>query len=357
MNVAKTSTHTRVHRSIKRPGEMTAAMRAAAAPARPFRPQLPLAATNRLGGQIDWNLTILAAFSFLLHFGAVGAMCSDWADPIVDTQATAGGIVDLVSHLAPPPPERPKDSDDIKATDPVPKAPPASPTASTHREAAAHDPSTTHPATAEAALLEQAKAMEVSALLALQAPGTAAQRALDMHDTPMVDLGASARSPLGARQSTGQNLSFGAQGSTVVPGSTSTSLRALGVSSAHTSPPHAGKETETVGPMVQMSAEPIPSAGGRETTGASRVVASLRAGFRRCYDVGLGIDPTMSGKVMLSARIAPNGEVASAEASDNTGLSDGVVTCLVKRIRTAQFDGGASATTLRVPVTFVRQAR
>ena len=31
--------------------------------------------------QIDWTLTIIAAFSFLLHFGIVGAMYSDWMDP------------------------------------------------------------------------------------------------------------------------------------------------------------------------------------------------------------------------------------------------------------------------------------
>ncbi len=55
-----------------------------------------------MASQIDWNLTIIAAFSFLLHFGLVGAMYSDWMDPVVNDDLTAG-LLDMVQKTVPPP--------------------------------------------------------------------------------------------------------------------------------------------------------------------------------------------------------------------------------------------------------------
>ena len=54
------------------------------------RPQLPLSVKGGLASQIDWNLTIIAAFSFLLHFGLIGAMYSDWMDPVVNDDISPG---------------------------------------------------------------------------------------------------------------------------------------------------------------------------------------------------------------------------------------------------------------------------
>src|SRR5579862_1246987 len=68
------------------------------------RPRLPLSVKSGLASQIDWNLTIIAAFSFLLHFGLVGAMYSDWMDPIVNDDITAG-LLDMVQRTLPPPVE------------------------------------------------------------------------------------------------------------------------------------------------------------------------------------------------------------------------------------------------------------
>ena len=71
------------------------------------RPQLPLAVKGGLASQIDWNLTIIAAFSFLLHFGVIGAMYSDWMDPVVDDDVTAGGLIDMMKNIPPAPVETP----------------------------------------------------------------------------------------------------------------------------------------------------------------------------------------------------------------------------------------------------------
>src|SRR4029077_14974784 len=44
------------------------------------------------------------AFSFLLHFGLVGAMYSDWMDPVVSDDITAS-LLDMVQKTVPPPVE------------------------------------------------------------------------------------------------------------------------------------------------------------------------------------------------------------------------------------------------------------
>jgi TonB family protein len=91
---------------------------------------------------------------------------------------------------------------------------------------------------------------------------------------------------------------------------------------------------------------------------AERVVAGLRPGFRACYNQGLQSDPGMSGKVLVSAKISPNGEVASADAAQNSGLSAGVVQCILRKVRNAQFDApGANGSTLQIPVTFIQQGK
>jgi hypothetical protein len=64
----------------------------------------------------------------------------------------------------------------------------------------------------------------------------------------------------------------------------------------------------------------------------------------------------MAGSVTMSVKIAPNGEVNSADAAANTGLSDGVVRCIQRALKNAQFDApGSSGSTLQVPVKFVQQ--
>ena len=63
------------------------------APPESPRPRLPLSV--REGVRIDAALTIIAAFSFLLHFGLVGALYSDWTDPIVDEGISVGTLARL----------------------------------------------------------------------------------------------------------------------------------------------------------------------------------------------------------------------------------------------------------------------
>ena len=76
------------------------------------RPQLPLAVKGGIANQIDWNLTIIAAFSFLLHFGFIGAMYSDWFDSVVNDDVNVGNLVDMMKNIpTPPATEQPPPSD------------------------------------------------------------------------------------------------------------------------------------------------------------------------------------------------------------------------------------------------------
>ena len=47
------------------------------------RPELPLAARQGILDGLDWKTTCIAAFSFLFHFGALGAAYSDFADTTI----------------------------------------------------------------------------------------------------------------------------------------------------------------------------------------------------------------------------------------------------------------------------------
>ena len=85
-----------------------------------------------------------------------------------------------------------------------------------------------------------------------------------------------------------------------------------------------------------------------------RVVAGLRARFRQCYQRGLDSDPSMSGKLVVVAKIGPNGEVSSAAMTSNSGLSEATVACVVRVLKPVQFDApGGGGSTLSLPLTFV----
>ncbi|HVY46996.1 MAG TPA: energy transducer TonB, partial [Minicystis sp.] len=63
-------------------GETTFLFQFVAPPPVQPKPQLPVSVKAGLASEIDWTTTIIAAFSFLFHFGAVGSIYSDWMDPV-----------------------------------------------------------------------------------------------------------------------------------------------------------------------------------------------------------------------------------------------------------------------------------
>jgi hypothetical protein len=315
------------------------------------RPQLPLAVKGGLASQIDWNLTIIAAFSFLLHFGVIGALYSDWMDPVINDDATAGGIIDMMKSIPAAPVEVPEAAATGTATAAAAStAPVAGATA-----AKAGGGSAGHMSASQAAALSaQADQIQMQ-MLAAFGGGSAVQGALTRGDIPPVDLGSAAASGAGVSASTGNGLNLGSGGGTIRPGGNSGGLGSIGTTTADAKS-SAGKETVVAGPTGNANIGATTATIAVANAGA--VVASLRAGFRACYNAGLNVDPTMAGKVILSVKIASTGEVASVDPSGNTGLSENVVQCLVRKVRNAQFDSpGPNGSTLQIPITFVQQAK
>ena len=331
-------------------GETTFLFQFVAPPPVQPRPQLPLAVKGGLANQVDWNLTIIAAFSFMLHFGLIGAMYSDWMDPIVNDDLNIQSLLDLQKNIPPPPVEEPKPEEDKskqaeKPSD-APKASSAPAKAGSGEKAKVSD-------SQAAKLAAAAEAINMQMLAAFGGSSSVAG-ALSRSDIPPVDLSGAAASSA-AVSSTGGDLKLGSGGGLVQPGQHG----GLGGIAGGTGTSGLGSGTQTVvvkGPSGEASIGA--TVASVPVANAERVIAGLRAKFRLCYNQGLQSDPGMSGSVTMSVKIAPNGEVNSADSSANTGLSDQVVKCISRALRNAQFDApGPSGSTIQVPVKFVQQGK
>ncbi len=313
------------------------------------RPQLPLAVKGGLASQIDWSLTIIAAFSFLLHFGFVGAMYSDWMDRPVGDDSVAG-LVDMMKNIpAPPAPEVPPETTAAPTAttatkDPTPvKSGPSGPTA----------PQKAGPVSNEraAALSQQADQMQM-AMLASIAGGPSTKGALDRSEIPPVDLSGAAASNAGVTPGAG-DLKFGTGGAPVQGGKNGGLGAIAGSTTGSGTGGTAGNERKVAGPTGD--AQVGGTSASVAISDADRVIASLRPKFKACYQTGLNSDPSLSGKVVITAKIAPTGEVDSASPTENT-LNPSVGACIARAVRNAQFAApGGTGSTLRIPVTFVQQ--
>lgn len=311
------------------------------------RPQLPLAVKGGLASQIDWDLTIIAAFSFLLHFGLIGAMYSDWMDPIVTDDFNVQALVDLSKNVPPVQVETPADT----STAPATSATAAATAAAKPTGGGAKGPVSDKQA---AALAAQAEQMQMQ-MLAAFGGNTAVQGALNRSDIPPADLSGAAASNAGVANGSGDLRLGTSGGGTVRPGSAGGGLAGIGVTGGgNGNGAGAGKEQAVKGPtgdaQIGATSASVP------VSDAERVVAGLRPRFKNCYNKGLSVDPSMAGSVTIVAKVAPNGEVSAADASNTSGLSPEVVACIQKVVKNAQFTGpGGSGSTINIPVKFVQQ--
>ena len=319
------------------------------------RPQLPLAVKGGLAGSNDWSLTFIAAFSFLVHFGLASAMYSDWSDPIVADRYDVVGLTDMLTRIPTPPVEVPEQPGSIATPEarPAPREPNKTETAapSSPRERPSAPQSAPADAARAAALAARAESMRIETLVALEG-GPAVSDALKRSNVPGVDLSSAAERSIGVGKGNSE-LNLGV-GSEPVQASKSPGLSALGgpIRSEGIGK-EAGKQTATAGPTgvaqvgVSTATIAIPN--------ADSVVAGLRGRFRSCYQKGLLDDPTMAGKVTISARVGTNGEVVSSDIVSSSGLSPAVGRCIADVVRRATFTApGGGGSTLQIPVTFVQ---
>ena len=329
-------------------GETTFLFQFVAPPPVQPRPQLPLSVRGGVANQIDWNLTIIAAFSFLLHFGVIGAMYSDWMDPVVNDDITAG-LLDMVQKTVPPPVE----------TSEVPSASASSADtpAPTQAPKAAQAPSKAAAQAAEAKavgmLLQEADQARIAILSALNGGPNINGAMKDDNGAP-VDLNGLATRNSGVSNSTGGlNLPNGA-GGPIRPGQGGGGLQSLHGGDTGGASTSAGVAVKVV-PIGD-----VQYAGSTASVPISNAEAIIRSqihpGAKRCYQKGLESDPTQAGRLVILIKVAPSGEVDSVAVSTNTGLAAGVASCIQSVARRAKFDPpGASGSTISVPFNFVRQ--
>jgi hypothetical protein len=337
-------------------GETTFLFQFVAPPPVQPKPQLPVSVKGGLSSQIDWTMTIIAAFSFLFHFGMVGAVYSDWMDPVIDEEVSIAGLIDSVRGLPPPPPvETPQETPTTAST--AAAATEAAKTPSSGGSAGKATGKAGSMSTGERARLgAQLEQLEMATLGALNSQGPATAGVLRGGEVPTGALDAAASSGAGVSASGGSGLNLGGGGGGVVrPGmGAGAGLGAIGQTTAGT-PGGAGAAAAVKGPSGNASVGGASVAGGA-VSNADRVVAGMRAGFRACYNRGLASNPDLQGQVKIVAKVGPNGEVLSATPQGGGGLGAEVVECVVRRVKSASFappEGGGA--TIVIPVTFALQ--
>jgi hypothetical protein len=331
-------------------GETTFLFQFVAPPPVQPRPQLPLSVKGGVASQIDWNLTIIAAFSFLLHFGFVGAMYSDWMDPVVNDDVTAG-LIDMVQKTLPPPVETTElPTASAAATDTAPTPQKEAPKAAA---APAKTPSAAPDAKVVQGLLNEAEQAKIAILGALNG-GPNISGAMKDDNGASVDLNSLANRQGGISNAGGNGLNLpGGAGGPIRPG------RGGDLSSLR------GGDTGAVATGAGVATKVVP-VGNVEFGGASASVpvsnaeavirTQIQPGAKRCYQRGLETDPSQSGKLVILIKVAPSGEVDSVSAASNSGLSAQVAACIQSVARRAKFDApGATGSTISVPFNFLKQ--
>ncbi|NUO51801.1 MAG: cell envelope integrity protein TolA, partial [Polyangiaceae bacterium] len=337
-------------------GETTFLFQFVAPPPVQPRPQLPVSV--RSGVEIDWTTTIIAAFSFLFHFGLIGSIYSDWMDPPVDDDLSVAQLIESVKQLPPPPPVEQKEE--------VPVLAEATATAQAKEEApkaaaaagGAKGPAAGKMTDARASQLSNELAqLDVAMLAALNSGGVATDRVLSNSEIPfaLLDQSAASGAAAGRGKVGGLDMGGGAGGAYVPGAGGGGGLAGLGNKGAGEAAAGAGSAKAVKGPTGSASVGGASVSGGSVANAAS-VVAGMAAGFRRCYNRGLQEDPGMKGSVRITAKIGPNGEVLGATPSGGGGLSGTVISCVVSRVSSAQFsppDGGGA--TVVIPISFQPQ--
>jgi hypothetical protein len=336
-------------------GETTFLFQFVAPPPVQPKPQLPVSVRSGLASDIDWTTTIIAAFSFLFHFGAVGSIYSDWMDPVVDDEVSVNQLLESVKQLPPPPPvEQPKETGQTAATSTAAsEAPKAASKGGGAGKAAGK--SSIGDARA-AAISNELSQLDVAMVGALNAKGGATNSVLDRGDTPtgLLDGAAAAGAGVGAGGVAGLHLGGGGGGALRPGAAGGGGLAGMAERGGGAGNAGAGEAAKVKGPVGNASIGGAAVSGGA-VANASSVVAGMQAGFRRCYNRGLQEDPNMKGSVRITAKIGPNGEVLSVSPS-GSGLSGTVISCVAARVSSAQFappEGGGA--TVVIPVTFVSQ--
>ncbi|MBK7399432.1 MAG: AgmX/PglI C-terminal domain-containing protein [Myxococcales bacterium] len=325
------------------------------------KPQLPLAVQGGFASQIDWAFTIIAAFSFLVHFGFAGAVNSDWLDPLVDEEGEVKGLIADASNRPTPPIEEKKDvpSDkdkadkdkdkDKKDDKKVAEAPkggdkkgptgPAGPAQITKAQGAA--------------LSNELDQLEMKALGSLGGSGPA-QSSIMKPGASAADSSLDAIAAKGGGVDTsGTGLKTGAGGGgPMMPGQGGgKGLSGVGDTKGGGGGGGGGggdKSTEVKVPVGEAATGA--AAGASNVKDADSVIARNKWRFKACYQKALASDPNAGGTVKITVKVGEGGEVTSASIASNDA-SSALGACIQSSFMSMKFaepDGGSA--TFTVPV-------
>jgi hypothetical protein len=328
-------------------GSTTLLFQFVTAPPIPPRPRLPLSVKDGVTSRIDWRLAFIAAMSFLVHFGLVGAMYSDWMDTVVDDDLTVGLIHDVEpTHLTVETTAVAVDEGErVTAATAAAAAPPATSSNKTGPGAVSS------PEAIANGLLGDLNRVNLAVIGSLNGgPNLYRVMTAPDHGAP-VDLDVLARQALIGNAS-GSGLDLPAD----VGGPIQPRRSGLDLPTRETgeTPTGAGRAARVILAFDVHEESPLLSA---PLANAEAVIRrQIHPGARRCYQKGLDSDPSQSGKLVVTIRVAPSGEVESATISSNAGLSAGVADCIAIVARRAKFDPtGPGGATVVVPFGFFRQ--
>jgi hypothetical protein len=333
------------------------------------RPQLPLAVRQGALDGMDWKTTCIAAFSFLLHFGAVGAMYSDFADATIeDDGASVTAAIQSLRPIPVPPLEVPTESattgDKPTKTAAETAKPGGVAAPATGLRGGPASPAGAREKPGDVAAREIARQLDEEGRAVLLAIGgaTTGRGAIGVvlgsgGDMPLGMLEGAARDAGGAGSGRVAGLSLGTGGGGVVRPGDRTTCTFCPPATVRRDPgiDDAGKQAEVKKPVPSTTVS-RPDVPVGKLPDAGRTVGGLKPLLRQCYKRELDADPTAKGSVRVTATIGSNGDVSSVQTAAN-GLSQNMVACVYRVVKGAAFsapEGGGSAQ-VAIPMSFYPQ--
>lgn len=344
-------------RGVLRVGDTKVLFECIAPPVR-TRPQLPLGLRRSLRTTVDWTATVMVAFSFLVHFGGLASLYSDFGDTIVRDDATVIGLVEQlkslpvvpVSLLVDPAPNAAAEVPHDRVKTPLPSA--LKPRAPSTQESGATTPSATRPKTITReqglAMLDHLDGGNTALIASLQ-PGQSSASAGVLLDgnVPSDSLDRFAASQRGARP-TSLLKSDGDIGAPLIPGETRrlTDLVPKGpaIPSDNPPPPDVAPPKPIVTGPKPVSTCPL---GRVEAT-----LASVRGSARASYAKALLTQPQAEGKVSYTLSIGPDGRVTSASVSSSGSLPPEVSNTIRGALQSLRFDVPAECSAASISGSF-----
>jgi hypothetical protein len=313
------------------------------------RPQLPLAVKGFVG-PIDWTMTVLVATSFLVHFGLVGAMYSDWMDPVLDADLT-GALVDIARRTVPAPIETMEPVATAAPTPTVSEETPPAPSATATPTLTPDQPHPPDPSTSDAttSLVKELERLHIDVVTGIGA-GPHLHDAMTGQEPPL-DMSHLGEGSAGVAPGSGLNLPTA--GAPIRPGEAPGGLPSLSPHQTSTVSSTAGTAVPVVPTGEVHYTPPLISAPIADAEAVIRTKLHPRA--KRCYQQGLDLNPTQEGRLVIVMQVAPNGEVDLVRVESNAGLSAKVAGCIAGAARSVTFAApGGGGSLVRVPFVFRR---